>query len=70
MTDEGGVPRKMLRITGHLAEEECNGALREAGLSTKGEAEGVDPILYNRVTFDTITKSDQFRLTLVWEITF
>ena len=42
----------------------CNAELREAGLFTE------DGVMYNRVTFDTITKSDQFKLTLVWEITF
>jgi len=26
--------------------------------------------MYNRVTFDTVTKSKQFKLTLVWEIMF
>lgn len=58
------VPRIMLRLTGELGEQDCNGELREAGLFTE------DGVMYNRVTFDTITKSDQFKLTLVWEITF
>ena len=64
ITDGGGKPRKMLRLTGELGEKDSNGELREAGLFTK------DDVMYNRVTFDTITKSDQFKLTLVWEITF
>ena len=58
------VPRIMLRLTGELREKDCNDELREAGLFTE------DGVMYNRVTFDTITKSDQFKLTLVWEITF
>jgi hypothetical protein len=58
------VPRVMLRLAGELGEQACNGQLREAGLFT------ADGVMYNRVTFDTITKSDQFKLTLVWEITF
>jgi len=57
--------RIMLRLTGELGENDCNDELlREAGLFT------ADGVIYNRVTFDTITKSNQFKLTLVWEITF
>lgn len=64
VTDPAGKPRMMLRLTGQLAENDCNFELREAGLFTE------DGVMYNRVTFDTITKSTQFKLTLVWEITF
>ncbi|MEN8218505.1 MAG: hypothetical protein ABFS56_19480 [Pseudomonadota bacterium] len=56
--------RIILRLTGELGEDDCNDELREAGLFT------ADDVMYNRVTFDTITKSNQFKLTLVWEITF
>ncbi len=56
--------RIMLTMSGELDEKTCNGALQEAGLFTK------DNVMYNRVTFDTITKSDQFKLALTWEITF
>jgi hypothetical protein len=56
--------RIMLRLTGELGENDCNDELREAGLFT------ADDVMYNRVTFHTITKSNQFKLTLVWEITF
>jgi hypothetical protein len=62
--DAQGKPRIMLRLTGELGEQDCNDELREAGLFTE------DGVMYNRVTFDVITKSDQFKLTLVWEITF
>ena len=49
---------------GELGENDCNDQLREAGLFTP------DNVMYNRVVFDTITKSSQFKLTLVWEIDF
>lgn len=66
--EENVTPEKrvMLRIVGELDRDTCNGALQEAGLFTDDE----EPIMYNRVIFDTITKSDQFKLTLIWEITF
>jgi hypothetical protein len=65
VADGSGRPRTMLRITGELGEKECNGELREAGLFTAG-----DEVMYNRVVFKPINKSPEFRLTLVWEITF
>jgi hypothetical protein len=40
--------------------------LREAGIFTAG-AGGV---LYNRVVFEPVTKTDAFQLTLLWDITF
>ncbi len=58
--------RITLRLVGELDEETCNGELREAGLFTEDET----PVMYNRVTFDTITKSQEFKLTLIWELTF
>lgn len=64
ITDAANKPRMQLQLTGELGEKDCNGELREAGLFT------TDGVMYNRVTFDTITKSNQFRLTLVWEVTF
>jgi hypothetical protein len=64
-TDASGRPRTMLRITGELGEKDCNAELREAGLFTAG-----DEVMYNRVVFKPINKSPEFRLTLVWEITF
>ena len=62
--DTNGRTRKMLRLIGELGENDANDALREAGLFTE------DNVMYNRVTFDTVTKSKQFKLTLVWEILF
>jgi len=64
VANPGGASRMMLRLTGELAEDDDLGPLQEAGLFTN------DGVMYNRVTFDTITKSDKFKLTLVWEITF
>ncbi len=64
VADSTGCPRKMLRLSGVLAEADCNFELREAGLFTE------DDVMYNRVIFDTITKSNQFKLTFIWEITF
>ncbi|MBE7470146.1 MAG: hypothetical protein DPW09_18240 [Anaerolineae bacterium] len=62
--DTDGRQRVMLRLIGELGENDCNDTLREAGLFTD------DNVMYNRVTFDTVTKSKQFKLTLVWEILF
>lgn len=65
VTDSGGKPRKLLRLTGELREQDSNAELREAGLFTENEE-----LMYNRVTFKPINKSAEFKLTLVWEITF
>ena len=47
---------------------EANGAepLREAGIFTAA-ANGT---MYNRVVFDPVTKTDTFKLTLIWDIVF
>ncbi|MFZ6028599.1 MAG: hypothetical protein ACOYYS_12855 [Chloroflexota bacterium] len=62
--DASGRPRVLLRLIGELGENDCNDTLREAALFTE------DDVMYNRVAFDTVTKSKQFKLTLVWEILF
>jgi hypothetical protein len=62
--DATGRARVLLRLIGELGEDNANDTLREAGLFTD------DNVMYNRVTFDTVTKSKQFKLTLVWEILF
>ena len=61
-----GDDRVRLRLVGELDTDNCNDELREAGLFTEDDT----PIMYNRVTFDTITKSEEFNLTLIWELTF
>ncbi|MEM9337534.1 MAG: hypothetical protein AAGA66_02315 [Bacteroidota bacterium] len=58
--------RIRLRIVGELDTDNSNGELKEAGLFTQDDP----PVMYNRVTFDTITKSAEFKLTLIWELTF
>lgn len=61
-----GLDRIKLRIIGELDTNDCNGPLQEASLCTEDNP----PIMYNRVVFDTITKTKDFKLTLIWEITF
>lgn len=63
-SDAQGRLRKMLRIAVELNESQGNGDLREAGLFTS------DDVMYNRVVFDTISKTNMFRLSLFWEIIF
>jgi hypothetical protein len=64
VVEKDGVQRQRLRLTGELLEKQFNFPLREAGLFTS------EKVMYNRVVFDTISKTEQFRLTLVWEILF
>lgn len=47
---------------------EANGpeALREAGIFTASTG----GVMYNRVVFDAVTKTNAFKLTLLWDITF
>ena len=65
VSDSSGRSRLLLRLIGELGENDCNDALQEAGLFTDD-----GKVMYNRVTFDTVTKSKQFKLTLIWEIMF
>ncbi len=61
-----GDNKKKVTITAELDFSEANGALTEAGLFN-AETGGV---MYNRVVFPTINKTSDFKLTLLWEITF
>ncbi len=65
---EGGVTRVRARLTAEFDFDEANGndPLREAGVFN-AEEEG---IMYNRVVFDPVTKTDAFKLTLIWDIVF
>ena len=47
---------------------EANGTdpLREAGIFTAATG----GVMYNRVVFDAVTKTNAFKLTLLWDITF
>ncbi len=57
-----------LRVRATLPDEAAVGEVREAGLIARtGET---DMVLYNRVTFDPITKGDDHELTLFWEVSF
>ena len=66
--DEGGVQRVRTRLTAVFDFGEASGTvpLREAGIFT-ADADGV---MYNRVVFDPVTKTDAFKLTLLWDIVF
>ena len=63
--------RIKVTVSTTLALDEANGALSEAGLFSPDPNDPSQPgIMYNRVQFDTITKTNEFQLTLVWEIVF
>jgi hypothetical protein len=65
---EGGVARVRARLTAEFDFDEANGndPLREAGVFNEAE----DGVMYNRVVFDPVTKTDAFKLTLIWDIVF
>lgn len=63
---KGADTRKKITRTVELDFGEANGELREAGLFNAAEG----GMMYNRVSFPTVTKTDSFKLTLVWEILF
>lgn len=62
------VKRVRARLTAVFDFGDANGAdpLREAGIFT-AESGG---IMYNRVVFEPVTKTDAFKLTLLWDIVF
>jgi hypothetical protein len=64
----GEVKRVRARLTAVFDFGDANGAapLREAGIFT-AESDGV---MYNRVVFEPVTKTDAFKLTLLWDIVF
>jgi hypothetical protein len=57
-----------VRIRGTLPNDAAVGRVQEAGLISRTSA--TEAILYNRVTFDPISKGDDHELTLFWEVTF
>lgn len=67
-TGDNEVKRVRARLTAVYDFGDANGdePLREAGIFT-AESEGV---MYNRVIFDAVTKTDAFKLTLLWDIVF
>jgi hypothetical protein len=62
------VKRVRARLTAVFDFGDANGAaaLREAGIFT-AETDGV---MYNRVVFEPVSKTDAFKLTLLWDIVF
>ncbi len=66
--DDGGTTRVRARLTAEFDFGEANGdePLREAGVFNDEE----EPVMYNRVVFDPVTKTEAFKLTLIWDIVF
>jgi hypothetical protein len=66
--DDGGTRRVRVSLRSVFDFGEANGPepLREAGIFTAATA----GVMYNRVVFDAVTKTNAFQLTLLWEITF
>ena len=58
--------KKKVTISCDLDFSEANGALTEAGLFNAAS----NGIMYNRVVFPPVNKTPDFKLTLIWEITF
>ncbi len=58
--------KKKATITAELDFTEANGVLTEAGLFNAEEA----GVMYNRVVFAPVTKTSDFKLTLIWDILF
>jgi hypothetical protein len=67
-TGNAEVKRVRARLTAVFDFGDANGAqpLREAGIFT-AETGGV---MYNRVVFEPVTKTDAFKLTLLWDVVF
>lgn len=58
--------KKKVLISCDLDFSEGNGALTEAGLFNAASG----GTMYNRVVFPPVNKTNSFKLTLIWEITF
>ena len=65
---DAGVRRVRVTLRAVFDFEEANGTdpLREAGVFTAASG----GVMYNRVTFKDVTKTNAFKLTLLWDITF
>ena len=57
-------------ISAELDFAEGNGAISEAGLFNLETVGDSSAVMYNRVVFPVVTKTNQFKLTLVWEVLF
>ena len=70
-TDDNGVERQRVRITANLDYTEGNAKLQEAGLYLSDDLNNdANDILYNRVVFPPINKTQDFTLKLSWELIF
>lgn len=66
-SDDGKDKRKKVTITAELNLDQGNATLTEAGLFNAAK----DGVMYNRIVFPgPIQKTEDFKLTFVWEITF
>ena len=69
---DGNTPRAKVTITTELdfavPQDRDSLELREAGLFNGSDPE--QSVMYNRVVFPVITKTKEFALTFIWEITF
>jgi hypothetical protein len=63
-----GAMRVRAMLTAEFDYDEANDgeALREAGVFNAA----TDGVMYNRVVFPDVTKTDAFKLTLIWDIVF
>ena len=66
--DDAGTQRVRARLTAEFDFTEANGSepLREAGVFNAADA----GVMYNRVVFESVTKTTAFKLTLLWDIVF
>ncbi len=67
--DEGGVTRVRVSLESVFDFDDANDPdtpLREAGIFNAAE----DGVMYNRVVFEPVTKTEAFKLTLLWDVTF
>ena len=67
-TPGGDVRHVRARLTAVFDFGDANGAepLREAGIFTAATG----GVMYNRVVFDPVTKTNAFKLTLLWDVVF
>lgn len=66
--DEGAGGIASVSVTLPTLPPGASQALREAGILIT--LPGAPPVLYNRVTFPTITRTENLQMTLTWEVTF
>src|SRR5262249_48399084 len=66
-SDDGKDKRKKVTVTAELDFAQGNGNLAEAGLFNAAK----DGVMYNRIVFSgPIQKTNDFKLTFIWELTF